>query len=205
MWRKRQIKVASALSCFKIRPLAAVSALPPIVSFIAPLCRASCAAPPEAAANRWRSSAQTHTHLCNPLAERRLPLDWQPRLMTCICPEPSVGPIHSLSSAHFPLPPAKRPGRTLVSLQQQDIDPVFQRYFPKCRSSFDRGKVHPGAGCAKTPRKWVQGAAVDKNGGPHLECESQAHWGVWVSHQEVDVAVGKSKKGKGHKLGIWFV
>lgn len=36
----------------------------------------------------------------------------------------------------------------------------------------------------------------DKNGGPHLECESQAHWGVCVSNQEVDVVVGKSKRGK---------
>lgn len=115
VWRKRQIKVASARSCFKIRPLAVVAASPPIVPFIAPLCRLRRPVRPEAAANRWRFSAQTHTHLFNPLAQRRLPLDWQPRLMTCICPEPSVGPIHSPACAHFPLPPANRPGRTLVS------------------------------------------------------------------------------------------
>lgn len=40
----------------------------------------------------------------------------------------------------------------------------------------------------------------DKNGSPHLECESQARCGVCDSNQEVDAVVGKSK---GRKVMNW--
>lgn len=122
--------------------------------------------------------------------------------LTCICPEPSVGPKHSPACAHFPLPAANRADWTLVSLQQWDIDTVSE-ILPQLSELFWQGQSSPRSRLHKTPpHNGLEAECVrvfhrgDKNSSPHLECESQALCGLCVSNHEVSVVVGKSKRRK---------
>lgn len=69
-------------------------------------------------------------HLINPLTQDHFLCPDNHELVTCICPKPSVGPIHSPACAHFPLPAANRPGPTLASLQERDFHTVVPEILP---------------------------------------------------------------------------